>query len=252
MLRARENNLKSSLEKMEQGCKPQYNVFEDYLGLINLICPTDSASSSPIPSPCGSVCDFAIDTPSMHRHRMNSLDSDNLSDSSSSGESREADLMMDTISEMFAYPTPIPTYSSPPAVHQHKQNHHQHRAILETPSLSQSTFETLMAHKAVMSRLQPLANAMAANQNNMNSRATKNANKASVCVFCRNNGESREFYSSHTLKDSEGNTSCPILRAYTCPLCKANGDNSHTVKYCPKYTPKLKVDKLLNMGLHQL
>ena len=54
-----------------------------------------------------------------------------------------------------------------------------------------------------------------------------------VCVFCRNNGESENVYTSHVLKDSDGRTSCPILRAYTCPICKANGDSSHTIKYCP-------------------
>eukprot|EP00794_Sanderia_malayensis_P005642 gene5642-6338_t len=54
-----------------------------------------------------------------------------------------------------------------------------------------------------------------------------------VCVFCRNNGETEAVYSSHILKDAEGRTTCPILRAYTCPICKANGDNSHTIKYCP-------------------
>lgn len=54
-----------------------------------------------------------------------------------------------------------------------------------------------------------------------------------VCVFCRNNGETESVYTSHVLKDADGRTSCPILRAYTCPICKANGDNSHTIKYCP-------------------
>ena len=56
-----------------------------------------------------------------------------------------------------------------------------------------------------------------------------------VCVFCRNNGENERFYSSHVLKDAEGRTTCPILRAYTCPICSANGDSSHTIKYCPMY-----------------
>lgn len=64
-------------------------------------------------------------------------------------------------------------------------------------------------------------------------KASKNRN-ANVCVFCRNNGESKKVYSSHVLKDLQGNTTCPILRAYTCPLCKATGDQSHTIKYCPK------------------
>jgi hypothetical protein len=54
-----------------------------------------------------------------------------------------------------------------------------------------------------------------------------------VCVFCRNNGESESVFTSHILKDTDGRTLCPILRAYTCPICKANGDRSHTIKYCP-------------------
>jgi len=58
-------------------------------------------------------------------------------------------------------------------------------------------------------------------------------NAVQVCVFCRNNGESESVYTSHVLKDADGRTACPILRAYTCPICKANGDNSHTIKYCP-------------------
>ncbi|KAJ8035609.1 Nanos-like 1 [Holothuria leucospilota] len=53
------------------------------------------------------------------------------------------------------------------------------------------------------------------------------------CVFCRNNAESEEVYTSHTLKDSHQNITCPILRAYTCPICGASGDGAHTIKYCP-------------------
>ena len=58
--------------------------------------------------------------------------------------------------------------------------------------------------------------------------------KQQVCVFCRNNGESESFYTSHCLKDAEGKVTCPVLRAYTCPLCGANGDLAHTIKYCPE------------------
>ena len=58
--------------------------------------------------------------------------------------------------------------------------------------------------------------------------------KQQVCVFCRNNGESESFYTSHYLKDAEGKVTCPVLRAYTCPLCGANGDSAHTIKYCPE------------------
>jgi len=63
--------------------------------------------------------------------------------------------------------------------------------------------------------------------------SSSSSNGVQVCVFCRNNGETESVYTSHVLKDSDGRTSCPILRAYTCPICKANGDNSHTIKYCP-------------------
>ncbi|CAL8261803.1 unnamed protein product [Lota lota] len=54
-----------------------------------------------------------------------------------------------------------------------------------------------------------------------------------ICVFCRNNGAPEEVFGSHVLKTPEGRVVCPILRAYTCPLCSANGDNAHTIKYCP-------------------
>lgn len=56
-----------------------------------------------------------------------------------------------------------------------------------------------------------------------------------LCVFCRNNGESEKFYTSHNLKDAYGKAICPVLRAYTCPLCGTSGDDAHTVKYCPQY-----------------
>ncbi|XP_071497169.1 nanos homolog 1-like [Diadema antillarum] len=55
----------------------------------------------------------------------------------------------------------------------------------------------------------------------------------SWCVFCKNNGESEIVYGSHKLKSEDGRTTCPILRAYTCPLCGTNGDRAHTIKYCP-------------------
>ncbi|CAF3479182.1 unnamed protein product [Rotaria socialis] len=56
--------------------------------------------------------------------------------------------------------------------------------------------------------------------------------KKEVCVFCRNNGENELIYSSHSLKDSVGNVTCPILGAYQCPICGATGAQAHTIKYC--------------------
>ncbi|KAL0121993.1 hypothetical protein PUN28_007055 [Cardiocondyla obscurior] len=59
------------------------------------------------------------------------------------------------------------------------------------------------------------------------------------CVFCKNNGEEETYYRKHLLKDIEGRVRCPVLRAYTCPICGACGDDAHTVKHCPKgpYNP---------------
>ncbi|KAI0980917.1 hypothetical protein GJ496_000164 [Pomphorhynchus laevis] len=57
-----------------------------------------------------------------------------------------------------------------------------------------------------------------------------------VCVFCRNNGEHELIYTSHSLKDSRNKVTCPILRAYQCPICLSTGDKAHTIKYCPYNT----------------
>ncbi|KAA8588612.1 hypothetical protein FQN60_009957 [Etheostoma spectabile] len=63
--------------------------------------------------------------------------------------------------------------------------------------------------------------------------ASRSKQEPKICVFCRNNGAPEEVYGSHVLKTPDGRVVCPILRAYTCPLCSANGDNAHTIKYCP-------------------
>lgn len=54
------------------------------------------------------------------------------------------------------------------------------------------------------------------------------------CVFCKNNGADEILYKSHTVKDLKGRVLCPKLRLYKCPICGADGDQSHTVRYCPK------------------
>ncbi|XP_074140758.1 nanos homolog 3 [Sminthopsis crassicaudata] len=54
-----------------------------------------------------------------------------------------------------------------------------------------------------------------------------------LCTFCKHNGESRNIYLSHTLKDEEGRVVCPILRKYVCPQCRATQDNAHTKRFCP-------------------
>ena len=56
---------------------------------------------------------------------------------------------------------------------------------------------------------------------------------AVMCPFCKRNGETPEFYTTHKLKDCWGRVICPVLRAYTCPNCGISGDNAHTLNYCP-------------------
>lgn len=53
------------------------------------------------------------------------------------------------------------------------------------------------------------------------------------CVFCKQNGETKEFYFSHVLKDAKGKVVCPTLRDYVCPICGATGSSAHTISYCP-------------------
>ncbi|XP_077343668.1 uncharacterized protein LOC143988173 [Lithobates pipiens] len=54
-----------------------------------------------------------------------------------------------------------------------------------------------------------------------------------MCCFCKHNGESRHIYMGHKVKDEQGRVVCPVLRMYSCSLCGATGDISHTKKYCP-------------------
>lgn len=61
----------------------------------------------------------------------------------------------------------------------------------------------------------------------------KENSNAIFCVFCKNNRTSSSTYMSHTIRDSNNKITCPLLRAYVCPVCFANGDNAHTIRYCP-------------------
>lgn len=62
----------------------------------------------------------------------------------------------------------------------------------------------------------------------------KPVQKDIICIFCKSNKEPPGFYKSHTIKDSNGNVTCPVLFKYICTYCGATGKNSHTDSYCDK------------------
>merc|ERR1711942_478600 len=55
-----------------------------------------------------------------------------------------------------------------------------------------------------------------------------------VCKFCYSNGEAESQYRTHQLKNSSCLVTCPVLRSFTCIICKATGDFAHTQRYCPR------------------
>ncbi|CAL1264621.1 unnamed protein product [Larinioides sclopetarius] len=69
---------------------------------------------------------------------------------------------------------------------------------------------------------------------------SKDTSRNQICRFCLQNGERREFYSNHQLKDHDGKVTCPILQRYVCDICKATGAYAHTRAYCPFYKEKNK------------
>lgn len=57
-----------------------------------------------------------------------------------------------------------------------------------------------------------------------------NVNVTMFCSFCQNNGQSKDMYTSHDLKDSKKKVLCPVLRSYQCPICGASGDNGKNLQ----------------------
>lgn len=57
------------------------------------------------------------------------------------------------------------------------------------------------------------------------------------CTLCYQNKELKAVYMSHSLKDTQGKVTCPVLYANVCPYCKATGPDAHTKNYCP-YNPQ--------------
>ena len=64
--------------------------------------------------------------------------------------------------------------------------------------------------------------------------ASRNNNKQTkFCKFCKDSGKNETIYTSHNVKDKNGNTCCPILMTTLCNNCRVFG---HTVKFCKAIT----------------
>lgn len=122
-------------------------------------------------------------------------------------------------------------------------NHNLFSALSLSSSAGTSLTNTLLSSSGKPLRSERLPPQMVEEIIKQGKIRRKQGGKKEVCVFCRNNGEKEQFFASHTLKDAQNNVACPVLRLYQCPICHANGDQAHTIKYCPyaeKDSPKLK------------
>ena len=187
----------------------QYNIFHDYLGLFNVVSNMRRDQQQQY-------------THSSARERRDSLGSAASSEFSACTGSADS---TDSSMEYFTYPATPHEFFRPPQI-----------------IGGADTDDFMMMH--LSSDQRPSSTLL--ERGNLSIRLPTRPVKQQVCVFCRNNGESESFYTSHCLKDAEGKVTCPVLRAYTCPLCGANGDASHTIKYCPENSQASKVATVAN------
>ena len=194
-----ETNVTQSQDLVEM---EEYNMFHDYLGLVQLVKSFARESS-------GSPVDREL------RERRDSLGSAG-SDFSTSSSGDGAEVM-----DLY-YPYSIDMF---------KQAFTEPEDVSPLPGLGSGS----VSFGGVNGPLPP--SLLLGSTTKLPTAAAK---KPQVCVFCRNNGETESFYTSHYLKDADGKVTCPVLRAYTCPLCGANGDLAHTIKYCPENSQSVK------------
>ena len=113
------------------------------------------------------------------------------------------------------------------------RSHEQQNSSGETSPTNSCSIEDILAQAHLIEILRERERLQRSNPAKHLMKKASAAAVEKVCVFCRNNGESESYYSSHQLKDVEGNIKCPVLSAYVCPICGATGKDSHTIKYCP-------------------
>lgn len=98
----------------------------------------------------------------------------------------------------------------------------------------EKTFENMVKqHEAALLSLTPQQLELLMKYADVLRRQRMITQKYLECAFCKNNGKSSDWYTSHALKDVRGRVLCPILRKYHCPRCGSTGNQAHTIKYCP-------------------
>ena len=65
----------------------------------------------------------------------------------------------------------------------------------------------------------------------MSRRYQKTQTPVRSCKVCKDAGQPESFFTSHSVKDSNGRVTCPTLLSQTCKHCFKTG---HTVKFCLK------------------
>lgn len=115
-----------------------------------------------------------------------------------------------------------------------------------SPSSSYSSFSAVVSSTIVPVKKIPEITIIKAKSPHLPKRLENGRKIRTNCAFCKNNGQPKEVYTTHLLKDPLGNTVCPFLKNYKCPICAATGKNAHTITYCKKFDPSKRINTTIN------
>ncbi|XP_072883969.1 nanos homolog 1-like [Hemitrygon akajei] len=208
-------------QRFANSCENTFNSWNDYLGLTTLVSKAVNQAGKSGLHP-GSELGLQTRSPYLAR----SLELSHLPLCSHHGALLDSDLeeRFAEFSPFSASSSPLFAYSGAGEEQRHQQQKHQQR--LDREQLGWNRVDVIMMDEKHLPhhQQQPTTH---------HQRGARAKPDLQICVFCRNNNESVTLYTTHVLKSPDGRVLCPILRRYTCPLCGANGDNAHTIKYCP-------------------